>query len=1491
MLACALPTILGFGALSYDLYQRERGDVLKDATGMVRALLLAFERDLDNGEAAARALASSPSLASGNLAAFHAQAASLLRPGLPAVAFVLSDGAGKALLDTRTPYGQPLAGNGNAGQVRAVFRSGQTAASDLFRAKPGARPLMSIDVPVLREGEPAYVLSVLFEPASMGRLLEAQHIPDGWTMAIVDGQDRIVARSLDPARYVGAAINPVLAAGARRAASGRLETSTRENVRVDTVFVRSPARGWLAVVSVPAAAASWAVIHSLGLMLAVVAALLVTGFGTAWWIGGAIGRSVRALCGPAIALGRGEPLEIAPLQIREAAEVAEALRQLERELSGYRSDLEGLVEERTRQMQRSNTLLSTVYATAPVGLCMLDLELRVVMVNDYLAAINGKPVAEHTGRTLPELLGPIGLEFEHSYRQVLADGVALTGIETSGVLPHAPHAERQWLVSYYPVFEHDTQQLVGVSAVVLDITEQKALDLRMRDNDEQFTALYEQSGDAHMLVALGAGFVGGNKAAAAIFGCADIEQFLTLSPATTSPEFQPDGRRSDEKAQEFMRHALEHGSNHFEWLHQRTDGSLFDADVLLTSLNIGGKGVMLATVRDISARIAAEAALRAASEQLAQSERFLRTVTDNVPGMVAYWDAGLRCRFVNRHYIDWFGRDDHAMLGAPMEEVLGKALMAQNAPALRAVFSGQAQHFEREMGGPDGALHYLWTSYIPDFDGQGEVRGLFVLKYDITERKQIELRLQHVNEQLVQALDRAEMASSAKSEFLANMSHEIRTPMNAIMGLARLLEEGPLGARERGYVAKMKRSTRSLLGILNDVLDFSKIEAGQLTLESTGFRLDQVFESISVLVASNAWQKGVEPIFAVAPEVPLELVGDPMRIEQVLLNLIGNAIKFTASGEVVLAVRVLERDAASVRLEFEVRDSGIGIDPAEQPAIFDAFSQGDSSTSRKHGGTGLGLAICRRLVNLMGGQIGVRSALGAGATFHFDCSFGAAPEAPLLAASSHPELAGLSLLLVDDNASAGAALAGACRALGMQVVQASSGVAALELLRAPGQAFELMLLDSAMPDLDGVSVLTYARADAAIAVPRCALMLPDEQRERLLALADDIGFDALLCKPVTPGALLAAIAELCTGEAPAGTPAEAPLTGRLSGIHVLLVEDNEINQEVANYLLQHAGARVDIAANGQEALTMLAETPGRYDAVLMDIQMPVMNGYEATDAIRRMGLTELPIIAMTANAMDEDRQHALEVGMNGHLAKPIEVDLLVSTLNRLTGGGEAREQELATHSGYSYSGAPPGAMPLPAHIPGIDLHSTLPRFGGNFASFVSLFKRFESSQGGTLSEVRNLLRGADRHSAIQLVHRLRGVAANLGATGLAEHALEFEHALRGADDAELMTRLAGLDEELAILLEAARNLALPVQAEAQAPLGDMGEVEAALADLLDLLQNNNLKAMGNFEALRTALAAALAPATVASLGEAIESLSFAHAATQVQDILNRKGTP
>ncbi len=1344
VLACALPILVGYVALARDAALRERDHVSRDAQTVAEVLAAAVDRDIQSGETAARVLAATAMMARGDMVAIHAVARSLLRPDFPAQAFVLSLPNGMPLINTRYPIGVPLPRTGNEDDIRRVAETGNTVASGLHRLDSGGQYALSVEVPIWHEGEVRFVLSVHLRPRRMAELLDSQHLPEGWIAGIYDRQLLTISRSADGSQHLGLPMEAALAKAVTRDSAGTVELPQDGGGRGFAAFAHSPEHGWVVTIRYPHNAAGELLGQSMAKTVAAIAGLLAISLALAWALGGSIARAVQGLAGPAERLGSGEPLVLPPSGIREVETVAHALRRVDAELQEHRRDLETLVAERTQELERSKAQLETVYASIPVGLCFMDADLRVVMVNDYLADINGRPARDHAGHSLPELLGPVGEEYEANYRRVIASGRPLVEVEATGDAPSAPGSARHWISSYFPVYGPD-RQLMGVNAVVLDITDRKRQQQRERDHQEMFRALFEAAGDAHLLLAYGASYVSANQAAADLFGFATPAALLEESPASLSPLLQADGRPSNEVAIEHMRRTLDEGRDAFEWLHLRADGSVFHADILLTRVDIGGVGMMQATIRDISTRVAAEAALRATGVQL---------------------EAALRL---------------------------------------------------------------------------------------------------------------AEQASRAKSEFLANMSHELRTPMNAIVGLARLLEEGQLGQRERGYVARMRTAARSLLGMLSDLLDFSRIEAGQLTLERIPLRIDDILASIAVLHGPGAWAKGVELAFAVDPHLPPLLQGDPVRLEQVLLNLVGNAVKFTDRGEIVLSIALRGAADGQARLAFEVRDTGIGIAPEVQAGIFEVFSQADSSTVRKYGGAGLGLSIARRLVELAGGALRLDSVPGAGTSFRFELSFPvlqAAPGTPAL------EDDALRVLVADDNASARGALAAACTAFGWRVETVPDGDAALDVLRR--SRYDLAFVDQAMPGLDGVPLISAVRA-AQVQMPRLCLLAPDPDTERYAELADELGVAAVLGKPFTGASLRAAVDRLLGGAGAAHpAPASTPLAGALRGLRVLVVEDNPINQEVASFILAHAGATFEIAANGRAALSMLQEDAA-YDVVLMDLQMPVMNGFEATAAIRAAGM-HLPIVAMTANAMDEDRQRSLDAGMQAHLTKPIDVDALVATLSRVT------DRPQGTPAAADAEPAPPASLP---HLPGIDLKSTLPRFAGSIERFCELFIRYAEGQAQTFGELRAHVEAGERGAAGQLAHRLRGVSANLGATEAAQTAQALEHALRDADDGTVRLRLADLARALEAVTATARELAPPATQEAVPDLPGMDEgatLHDTLARLLHLLENNNMRAIAAEAALRPALALDAGQPAAAALADAVATLRFDEAARQVADLMMRKGT-
>ena len=537
---------------------------------------------------------------------------------------------------------------------------------------------------------------------------------------------------------------------------------------------------------------------------------------------------------------------------------------------------------------------------------------------------------------------------------------------------------------------------------------------------------------------------------------------------------------------------------------------------------------------------------------------------------------------------------------------------------------------------------------------------------------------------LVVARDVAEQHSRAKGQFLANMSHEIRTPMNAILGMLQLLQGTELNARQQDYISKTQGAARSLLGLLNDILDFSKVEAGKMTLDPQPFSPDQLLRDLSVVLSANVADKGIDVLFDVDPALPTVLVGDAMRLQQVLLNLGGNAIKFTQKGQVVMAIGLQSQHAGVARLQFSVQDSGIGIAPERQADIFTGFSQAEASTTRRFGGTGLGLSISQRLVELMGGTLQLTSEPGQGSTFSFSVDFPIAESAPARVDAPSVQPALRSVLVVASNLVGAALIAKVTRARGWPTTVVHSGEQALDCVRAQATPhawpFEVIYLDGSLSGQDVWETARQLRAfsHAQGGLQPAIILLANTNRASFSQRTpqEQTWFADVVVKPFTPSMLVEAAQRLPMETTRMRPTGRAPKPSqRLSGMRILVVEDNLINQQVAKELLGAEGAVIVLAANGQLGVEAVAAAQPPFDVVLMDVQMPVMDGLEATRAIRmQLGLTDLPVIAMTANAMDSDRADCLAAGMNDHVGKPFDLDQLIARLHHWAPG--ARDSEL-----------------------------------------------------------------------------------------------------------------------------------------------------------------------------------------------------------------------
>jgi PAS domain S-box-containing protein len=846
------------------------------------------------------------------------------------------------------------------------------------------------------------------------------------------------------------------------------------------------------------------------------------------------------------------------------------------------------------------------------------------------------------------------------------------------------------------------------------------------------------------------------------------------------------------------------------------------------------------SLRDVTEKKKADDLIRESEERLSN---ILKTTSEG------FWliDADDRTSDVNEAMCE--------ILQRPREEIIGKSIKEflddKNIKVIReqeqADGEGKKALYEISISRPDGTSVPCLVNTARLLDADGNMIGSFGMFTDITERK-------HMEDELIEAKHVADEANKAKGNFLANMSHEIRTPMNAVIGMTHLALKTDLTKKQRDYLIKIQSSANSLLGIINDILDFSKIEAGKLDMESIDFNLDEVLDNLANLVTVKAQEKkDLEVLFATAQNVPRFLVGDPLRLGQILINLANNAVKFTDQGEIVVCTELLKRDDARVSLKFAVSDTGIGLNKEQAARLFQSFSQADTSTTRKYGGTGLGLAISKRLVEMMNGEIWVQSEPGQGSTFNFTAVFGLGKEKAKRHFATSPDMRGMKVLVVDDNVTSREIFQDMLESFSFKVTLAASGKEGLaELENAPEEEpIELVITDWKMPGMDGIETARRIKQHPGLKHIPAIIMVTAYGREDVMRKAEQIGLEGFLLKPVNPSLLFDAIMQafgkevLETSRQARKEERDAATMQNIQGARILLVEDNEINQQVAREILEGAGLNVTLADNGQEALDAVQKD--NYDAVLMDVQMPVMDGYTATRKIRKWEAklrkegaalspqsSELPIIAMTAHAMAGDEEKSIAAGMNGHVTKPIDPDQLFATLQKWIQPMDDRapiQQVPASAAGVPAE----EKATLPDSLPGFDLAEGLKRLRGNQKLYRKLLLDFGAKYTAVAAEIRDALDRGDFNQAHSLVHTLKGLAGNLAATGLQAATIEMEKLVKGeqwksASPKQLDQKFARLEASIRQALEAVQTLGpLPAEKTDRTSANEMAAIPPGVA--------------------------------------------------------------
>ncbi|HOI75491.1 MAG TPA: PAS domain S-box protein [Syntrophales bacterium] len=1122
---------------------------------------------------------------------------------------------------------------------------------------------------------------------------------------------------------------------------------------------------------------------------------------------------------------------------------------------------------------------------------LLDMNLQITYVSPSIQRLRGYTAEEAAGQTLDRIMPPESLE------KALRIAEEELAMEAAGDAD--PHRSRTavlelycrdgsiiWVDTTMSFVRDENGKPISILIATRNITDRKHAEDELRASEARYRRIISTAKEGIAMTGADDRISYVNASMQEMTGYREDELVGRHVLSMVFPEDVPDHR-------EKMRRRHDGGSEVYERRFRRKDsGELWtivsSAPVLDEQNRFQGSFAMFTDIterkqveRELEEeRRSLERRVAERTEELARTNRELADLYNGAPCGYHSLDADGVIVHINDTELGW--------LGYSRDEVVGKMKITgwftpdslerfrNTYPVFMA--QGYIHDIELDMVRKDGTILPVLVSAtaVRDESGRYIMSRSTVLDHTTQRKAAAELR---------KAKELAEQAAQAKAEFLANMSHEIRTPMNAVIGFSGLALKTDLNPKQRDYLEKIKDSGRHLLGIINDILDFSKIEAGKLPVEHTEFDLQKVLENVSTLISEKTSAKELELMFRIGKDTPYSLVGDPLRLGQILVNYANNAVKFTEEGEIVISVEKEEETEDEVVLRFSVRDTGIGLTKEQQGKLFQSFQQADTSISRQHGGTGLGLAISRELAHLMGGEVGVESEHGKGSTFWFTARLGKGKvrERTFL---PEPDLRGKRILLVDDNEMSRIILEDLLRGMTFITKSVTSGREALEEIRTAGEAgrpYEVVMLDWRMKEMDGIQTARAIRQLPLDAVPYL-VMVTAYGREEVLNEAALAGFEHVLIKPVAASTLFNTLVHVMGGKEVWTTDEDRRKDTPdvdlepLRGASILLVEDNALNRELAVELLVQAGMKVDKAEDGRESVEKIRRET--YDLVLMDMQMPVMDGVTATREIRRdKRFRDLPILAMTANVMQADIDRCLEAGMNDHIGKPIDpADLfgkLLKWIRPHEGGPIQKDPGKGTPKVETGAGPEPSGEEAVPEIPGLDTALGLRRIMGNRSAYGKLLRMYMDNQEPAPAQIRESLAAGDYETARRLAHSAKGVSANIGAVRVQELAATLEQLIverksRGEIDQALEAYAAELEKLISSL---AGVIPRPVATEVS-PGVDEAKMTGVTEKIKELLANGDSEIPEYFEREYGTLQAILGPGSFGPFESAVRRYDF-----------------